>query len=147
MSFGFSPGDIIMFTKFANKVVSALRQEGGSKSQFQLAERQCQSFLAVVNEFKRLDLSRVPEPFRAQMDQYSAAISEDIEDFRKTIARYDKSMGENAQRGWFSSAPRKVQWAFTAAEDLAAFRQTLDVQLDLFKIVIQGSVLYVTSGS
>lgn len=141
MSFGFSPGDIVLFTQFAAKVVSSLAEQGGSKTQFQLAERQCQAFLSVMTEVQSLDLSNVPVSFRNKIDEYSTSVQEFVKEFRDTIAHYEKSMGESSRRGLFRSAPRKVQWAFMAAEDLAMFRQSLAAQLDLVKIVIQSSIL------
>lgn len=50
MSFGFSPRHIVLFTRFVSKVIVSLKEEGGSKSDFQLAERQCQDFLSVMSE-------------------------------------------------------------------------------------------------
>ncbi|KAJ3545950.1 hypothetical protein NM208_g2243 [Fusarium decemcellulare] len=147
MSFGFSPGDIAMFTKFANTVVNALREEGGSKSEYQIAERQCKGFLAVVREVKALDFSGVPESFQAQMIQYSAELMEHVQDFRETVARYEKSMGETTKRGFFSSAPRKIQWAFSAAEDLDTFRKNLSAQIDLIKLVLQFSIFSLVSNN
>jgi len=139
--FGIGPGDIILFTGFAVKVIKALKDEGGAKTEFQVAERQCQGFLDVITELKSLDLSGIPESFRTKLEEYSMQTASDIQIYRKTIERYEKSMGEDSARGWFSSAPRKVQWAFSAAQDLAAFRQSLLAQLDLVKIVIQSSLL------
>ena len=57
MSFGFSPGDIVLFTEFVAKVISSLKEEGGSKSQYQLADQQCLGFLALMNELQSLNLS------------------------------------------------------------------------------------------
>ena len=51
-----------------------------------------------------------------------------IFDFQTSIPQYEKSMGVNAKRGLFGSAPRKVQWAFMAADYLNKFRQSLAVQ-------------------
>ncbi|KAN0093540.1 hypothetical protein V8E51_016724 [Hyaloscypha variabilis] len=141
MSFGFSPGDIVLFTQFAAKAISSLREEGGSKLEFQLAERQCQAFLSTMNEIQSLDLSNVPDSFRDKLTGYSTNVQEFINDFRKTINRYEKSMSENSERGFFRSSPRKIQWAFRAADDLAKFRQSLAAELDLVKIVIQTSIL------
>jgi hypothetical protein len=141
MSFGFSPGDIVLFTRFAAKVISSLREEGGSKLEFQLAERQCQAFLSVMNELQSLDLSNVPDSFRDKLAGYSTNVQEFIKDFRKAIDRYEKSMGESSKRGFFRSAPRKIQWAFMASDDLAKFRQSLAAELDLVKTVIQTSIL------
>lgn len=140
MSFGFSPGDIAFFTQLAVKAISSLR-EGGSKREFQLAERQCQGFLSVMNELQNLDLSKVPDSFRDKLAEYSTNTQEFIKDFRKTVDRYQKSMGESSERGFFRTAPRKVQWAFVAADDLRKFRQNLAAQLELVKIVIQTSIL------
>jgi len=141
MSFGFSPGDIVLFTGFVAKVISSLKEEGGSKSQYQLAEQQCQGFLAVMNELQSLNLSNVPQWFRNKIDEYSTNVKEFVEDFRKTIAQYEKSMGKTSERGFFTSAPRKIQWAFMAADDLGKFRQSLAAQVDLVKIVINMSIL------
>lgn len=141
MSFGFSPGDIVIFTQFAAKAISSLREEGGSKSEFQLAERQCRAFLSVMDELQSLDLSNLPDSFRNKLDEYSTNVHEFINDFRKTIERYERSMGESSEHGSIRSAPRKVQWAFMAADDLGKFRQSLAAQLDLVKITIQTSIL------
>ncbi|KAF5013001.1 hypothetical protein FDECE_948 [Fusarium decemcellulare] len=147
MSFGFSPGDIVMFTKFANTVVNALREEGGAKSEYQLAERQCQGFLAVVRELRALDFSGVPESFQVQIAQHSAELMKHVQDFQETVAHYEKSMGKTAKRGLFSSAPRKIQWAFSAAEDLDTFRKSLSAQIDLIKLVLQFSIFSLVSNS
>lgn len=140
--FGFSPGDIVLFSKFAAKVIQALRDEGGSRSEFQLAARQCEAFLSALNELKSLDLSSLPESFRFKITQSSSSLKGFIDDFRKSIASYEKSLAEGSQRGAMSSAPRKVQWAFVAAEDLGKFRQCLSAELDNLKLMIEISVLY-----
>ena len=130
-----------MMIKFADKVVGALREEGGSMSEYRLAERQCRGFITVANQVLSLDLSRLPDSFQAQIRKYSAELVEHIQDFRETIEHYENAMGEGRKRGWFSSAPRKVQWAFRAARDLESFRQTLKAQFDLLTMVIQTSIL------
>lgn len=112
MSFGFSPGDIVLFTKFASNVIVSLNRDGGSKSDFQFAERQCQNFLSVMsvmNELQSLNLKNVPETFRTKINEYAIILQDFVVDFRKAIARYEKSIGNSSERGFFRSAPRKVQ--------------------------------------
>ncbi|KAI9730882.1 MAG: hypothetical protein M1834_005600 [Cirrosporium novae-zelandiae] len=118
MSFGFGLGDAALFTEFTSKVILSSKDEGGSKSQFQLAEQQYQGFLCVMNELQSLDLSNLPESFRKSISKHSTTVKEFVQNFRKTIAQYEKSMGQGSGRGYFRSAPRKVQWAFMAADDL-----------------------------
>ena len=141
MSFGFSLGDIAAFGKFAITVSKALKEHGGSKSEFQLAERQCQGFFDIIEEVRALDLSSMPEAFRARLEEHSTNVVDLVKDFRITIESYGKSMGKHSKRGQFASAPRKVQWALFAAQDLAIFRQGLAAQLDLVKVMIQISIL------
>lgn len=108
MSFGFSTGDFVLFTQFAAKVIKGLRDEGGSKAGFQLGERQCRGFLSVMDELKSLDLSGVAAPSRDRIAKYSTSVQDLVKQFRQTIARYVKSMGEHSKRGALSSAPRRI---------------------------------------
>lgn len=133
----------MLFTQFVSKVIVSLKEEGGSKSDFQLAERQCQDFLSVMNELQSLNLTNVPESFRNKIDEYATKVQDFVVDFRKAIAQYEKSLGHSSERGFFRSAPRKVQWAFAAANDLEKFRRSLTAQLDLVKIVLQMGILSV----
>jgi hypothetical protein len=141
MSFEFSSGDIVLFGQFVGKVISSLREEGGSKSEYQLAERQCQGFLSAMNELQSLELPDLPDSFRSKINEHSTNLEEFVKQFRKTIAQYENSIGQSSKRGLLRSAPRKVQWALMAAEDLSKFRQSLACQLDLVKITIQMSIL------
>ncbi|EMR66095.1 hypothetical protein UCREL1_6927 [Eutypa lata UCREL1] len=141
MSFGFSVGDFAVFTKFATKVVKALRDEGGSKIEYQIAERQCEEFLSAASELNSLDLSQLPESFRERLIASTANFSSIIKQFRKTIESYERSLGEKSQRGTFFSAPKKVQWALLAAEDLASVRQALTAQVSLIHLAIETNLL------
>jgi hypothetical protein len=106
MSFGFSPSDIVLFIGFATKVVKALKQKGGSKSEYQLAERQCQDFLAVMEDIKHLDLSNIPEPFRSKIEEYATHTREFVTAFKQMINVYNKSMGKTSQ-----SCPSRLTFA------------------------------------
>lgn len=141
MSFGFGVGDFAIFTKFSTKVIKALRDEGGSKIEYQIAERQCQEFLSAASELNSLDLSRVPESFRERLTTSTTNFSSIIEQFRKTIKSYEKSLGEKSRGTRFFSAPKKVQWALLAAEDLLSVRQALTAQMSLIHLSIETSIL------
>lgn len=130
MSFGFSPGDIVMFGQFLLKVCKALKEDGGSRVQYLRAKKQCGDFEGILDSIRRLDLSHAPESFKEQLAQCAFDTKDVIDDFRQTVARYEKSMGEVSSRGKIASAPRKIQWAFDAADDLDDFRRRLQSQLD-----------------
>ncbi|KAJ6050220.1 uncharacterized protein N7446_005540 [Penicillium canescens] len=140
MSFGFSPGDIVLFTKFAWKIVSSLK-ENGSTSDFQQAKEQCEAFLSLIEETQHLDLSIVPESFRQKIFENSTNMQRLVETFKKSIEQYEKSMGKDSSRGSMRSAPRKVKWALLAAEDLKTFRNGLGSYVQLAQLTIQTSML------
>lgn len=140
MSFGFSPGDIALFAKFIHKVVHALDDEGGSQFQYRSAIRQCQDVLDLLNEVAQLDLSGVAPSLKARIHEQLEGAKSTVSDFKILVARYEKSMGESSKRNKATSAPRKVQWALDAAEDLSSFQPRLSAQLHMVHIILQMGV-------
>ena len=76
-----------------------------------------------MEEIKCLNLSTVPESFRQKLSQYSTNVQRLVENFKESILQYEKSMGKDSKRGLIRSAPRKVQWAFLAVEDLKKIQE------------------------
>ncbi|KAK4560405.1 hypothetical protein LTR86_005601 [Recurvomyces mirabilis] len=134
MSFGFSPGDIGFFIGFGNKVVNALQE---SKKDYQMAMRQCQGFLAVMDTLKRLDLSRMPANIKQQIHEQSNGLDGFVAEFKQGIHKYEKGLGEYSERGMVANVPRKLQWAFAAADDLDKFRQSMQAQVDMVMLLLQ----------
>lgn len=140
MSFGFSPGDVVMLGNFLLKVRGALKEDDGSRVQYLRATKKCEDFDAVLASIRRLDLSNATESFKEQLAKCAFDTQGVINDFRKTVTRYEKSMGESSSRGKVASAPRKIQWAFDAADDLDDFGKRLQSQLDRIQITLQGNL-------
>ena len=111
MSFGFSPSDIVLFTDFAWKIISSLK-ESGSRSEYQQAEEQCEAFLSLIEEIRNLDLSIVPESFRQKILDYSTNTQRLVEGFKKGIKQYEKLMGKDFSRGSIRSAPKRSSGHF-----------------------------------
>lgn len=147
MSFGFSPGDIVLFLGFAAKVFKALRDEGGSRSEYHLAEQQCKGFLSVMRDVQQFDLSNVPQLSRSKIEEHLTHSRELVNDFKQTIEKYEKAMGKNSRRGVLTSAPRKIQWAISAADNLDKFRQSLSAQLSIVQLTISKAILSIVAGS
>ncbi|KAH8691163.1 hypothetical protein BGW36DRAFT_438671 [Talaromyces proteolyticus] len=100
-----------------------------------------------MDDVQHLDLSDVSESFRSQIKEYSTHSWEFVNYFKRAIDKYEKSMGKSSQRRFLTSAPRKVQWAFNAADDLEKFRQSLSAQLNLVHITISKSILSIVARS
>ena len=97
--FGFSPSDIIEFGKFAYKVTVALKEDGGSKSEFQEAIGWCENFREVLKVIQNLELSNVSASFADRLKEHSQRSVEYVALFRTNIAKYEKAMGENSAKG------------------------------------------------
>lgn len=95
--FGFSPSDIIEFGKFAYKVAVALKEDSGSKSEFQEAIGWCEDFRKVLMVIQNLELSNVSTSFAYQLKDYSRRSAEFVARFRTQIAKYEK-LWEKIQR-------------------------------------------------
>jgi hypothetical protein len=142
MSFGFGPGDIVALVTFSKKVYDALEKEEGSQIQYRRAVKQCDAFATVINQVKRVDLTHFPTDFRQELEEIYTNAAEHITLFRKnTIDKYEKSLGKGTKRGPFATAPRKVQWAFGAAEDLEELRQSLSSWLSAIQMCITTNML------
>jgi len=98
--FGFSPGDILTFSQFAYKIGVALKEDGGSKSEFQQAIGWCENFRDVLKEIQNLELSNVSISFADQLKEHSKRSAEFVAHFKKKIAKYEKAMGENSRKGY-----------------------------------------------
>lgn len=140
MSFGFSPGDIALVTRFIIKVIDALKDEDGSQFEYQSATRQCQDVLDLMDEVAQLDFSRFPQSLRTKIEARLESTKSIVADFKAIIARYENSMGKSSKRNAAISTLRKVQWAFDAAEDLSKFQPRLSAQLHMVQIVLQMGV-------
>lgn len=139
MSFGFGAGDIVLFINFAVKVASSLGEECGAKAEYQDAELQCRGFMEIMNEIQALDLTSLPKQSRDRIERHSAHTHDFVGAFKERILKYERAMGKSTKRGWAGSVPRKVQWAFDAADDLARFRDSLVPLVQLVHVEISAS--------
>jgi len=139
--FGFSPSDIVEFGKFAYKVADALKEDGGSKSEFQEAIGWCEDFREVLKEIQNLELSNVSTSFADQLKEHSQRSVEFVARFRTKIAKYEKAMGENSAKGAHHGTARKIQWALEAANDLDKFCQSLHMSIKALEMFMASRML------
>ena len=142
MSFGFgwSVSDVAFLTNVTIKVMKALREEGGAKSEYQRAVRSLETLQATLTEVRKI-LQHVEPVFRnaisGQLDDSTSSIDQINS---KLLAKFSRALGENASNAKDISLPRysfrKVHWAFSAANELSQFRSQLAEQLDTVKLLM-----------
>jgi hypothetical protein len=139
--FGFSPSDIVEFGKFALKIKTALKDDGGSASEYQEAISWCKSFQDVLKEIQNLELSNASVAFADKLQEQSKHTKEFVTGFKKKIAKYEKALGENARKGMQTGTVRKVQWALMAAGDLDKFAQSLHLRIKSLEMFMASKTL------
>src|ERR1700761_5282735 len=97
--FGFSPSDIVEFGKFANKVRIAIKEEGGSKSEYFEALGWCDNFQDVLKRIKGLQLSNVTDNFADQFQNQAQQIADFIVLFKTRIKKYEKATEKKSTKG------------------------------------------------
>lgn len=135
-SFGFGPGDIVLFLKFSGKVISALREDG-SKKEYQEAIHWCEGLQSVLRQIQNFERSQVPAEYTENLRRDCVAAESFVRGYVERIKKYDKAMGKQASKRAHLDGPlRKVQWALTEAKDLDNFRKSLDMQLKAVQLRI-----------
>lgn len=135
-SFGFGPGDIVLFLKYSGKVISALREDG-SKKEYQEAIHWCEGLQSVLRQIQNFDRNQVPAEYTENLQRDCMAAESFVRGYVDRIKKYDKTMGKQASKRAHLDGPlRKVQWALTEAKDLDNFRKSLDMQLKAVQLRI-----------
>jgi hypothetical protein len=124
MSFGYSVSDFITVTKLIADLIGALRESGGSKSDYQ----------EIINELEGLD--RAIRPLEESTDDASpeiyglkcaaASCRAILEDFHNKVKKYNSGLGHNASDGMLLKSWKKVRW-LGKKEYIDRLRQYLEV--------------------
>jgi hypothetical protein len=133
---GLSASDVFLITKLTARIISALREERGAKSQYQEAVRSLESLRHTLLEIQELssstERSRLNDLLKTQIGSSIDLIS----GFTEKIAKYEKHLGAKPVGGHLRGSFRKAQWAIRAARDLDDFRKLVTPQLEVIKLIL-----------
>ena len=138
MSAGFcwSLADVLTLARFATKIHQALKEEGGSSSEYQQATSTSLSLPFTLEQIKQGLNSTDPSfrnALRGQLDGPTSSIAE----FNARLQeRYGNTLGTAAISGRHNGTWRKIKWAFSATKDLIEFLIGLSWQLEIVKLLI-----------
>lgn len=133
MSFGWSAGDIATTISTLITVVNALKDSGGSRSEFQASvqflesvERTLSGIQSIVDNNPDLQCE---ENLKRQVDIVKSAIA----NFERKIAKYNASLGVDSTRPKIRTIPREIQLALsTSVKDLQRDISQQQLVLGLF---------------
>ena len=134
--FGWSLSDVRMLVQYASKIHHALKDEGGSASEYRQAIATLLSLQKVLDQIShglQDDDPSFRNALQAQLDGPTSSIAE----FNtKLQEKYGNKLGISATPGRRHGIWRKAKWAFTAAKDLKEFWATLSRQLASIGLLI-----------
>jgi hypothetical protein len=133
MSFGWSVGDIALVTKTVVKVGKALRESGGSASEYQDAVNFLTSIEQMLRGLETLLLEHPNLRWEAELKEQGNNIKAAIKSFTRKIEKYNSSLGEGTNRSKARRMPREVQFALSdQVKELRAHVTQPQVVLDNF---------------
>lgn len=144
MSFGFSVGDFITAANLIAQVVSALREAGGSASQYQHTTNKLGFLDRAICDVNRLEpvegLEATLEAIKTTALNCQLLLLEYLEDIRK----YDKSLGPAQSSGVMKDVFLKTKWKVTKKleavikleAEIVAYLGAINLLLGLYKVYI-----------
>lgn len=112
MSFGFSVGDFVAVAGLITQVASALREAGGSASQYQHITDKLLFVDQVIRDVDRLEPVEGLEVDLEATKKTALRCRIPLEEYLKTIRPYDKSLGPG-QSSSVKDTLRKMKWLVT----------------------------------
>jgi hypothetical protein len=125
VGFGFSAGDFIAALDLVTTIVSALRESGGSSTEYQALVSQLYTLETALLRVKRLELDESQYAEVIALRQAAAQCQTTIDAFWKKIQKYQPSLGEGGSGNRVKDSWRKVKWAVCKKDDLLKFKMDL----------------------
>ena len=127
--FGWSLSDVRMLAQYVSRIHHALKDEGGSASEYQQATTTLLSLRTILEQISCGLQDEDPSFRNAVQAQLDGPIGSIAEFNSKLQEKYGTKLGIDAPAGRRHGTWRKTKWAFTAAKDLKEFWITLSRQL------------------
>ena len=125
VGFGFSVGDFIAALELVNDVIDALREANGAGAQFRELVGELNTLKTALCGVEELELDDAQINGRDALQAAAAQCQTTINDFWKTIQKYQTHLrvqgsGSSVKDGWM-----KIQWAVCKKDDVARFKEKL----------------------
>ena len=142
MSFGFPAGDFIAAIELVAKVIDALRESGGSGSEYREIVRQLYSLETALLQVKRLEVNPAQNAELVSLKQAAAQCRVAIDDFWKNVQKYQPHLRTGGSSSRLKDGWMKIQWADCKKEDLAKFKSSLVGHTESIQLLLMAMQMY-----
>lgn len=122
IGFGFSAGDFIAALMLVKKVINALEDTRGAGPEYQELIRVLYSLEIALLEVKALNLDSSQHHQLVALQHVASQCQRTIDDFYKTIQKYQPHLRVEGSNSKFRDGWRKIQWALCEKGDLLKFK-------------------------
>ncbi|KAH7399797.1 hypothetical protein BKA64DRAFT_707484 [Cadophora sp. MPI-SDFR-AT-0126] len=138
MSFGWSAGDCFAALNLIVKVLSSLKELGGSRSEFQELLRELRGLKVALEHVDNLHARRIaPSSKLIELKSIALACQIPLEQFILKVNKYDKSLGSHpASHGRIiQNTTRKIQW-LGMKDDVNKLQHYLNTHIGTINILL-----------
>ncbi|PVH68040.1 hypothetical protein DL98DRAFT_662356, partial [Cadophora sp. DSE1049] len=144
MSFGFSVGDFIAAADLIARVVSALREAGGSASQHRHITNKLGFLDRAIRDVNRLEPVEGLEPALEAIKTTALSCQSPLLEYLENIRRYDKSLGPGQSCGVMKDVFLKMKWqvskkmeaAMKLEAEIVVYLGAINLLLGLYKLKV-----------
>jgi hypothetical protein len=123
--FEFSAGDFIAALKLVSTITSALRDSGGSSTEYKALICQLSTLKIVLEQVQELELDDTYHAEVVALRQAAAQCRRTIDAFWEKIRKYQPNLGDEGSGSAIKDGWSKVKWAVCKKEDIARFKADL----------------------
>jgi hypothetical protein len=125
MSFGISVGDFFAAATLIRDIAVCVKDSGGSASEYQELIDELHGLLLVLDKIEHLEGSAGQAEAIASIKVAALNCKFVLQDFRRKLEPYDKSLDRGKTRGWAKDSTRKVRWELTMKTEVQNLRAYL----------------------
>ena len=144
MSFGFSAGDFVAALQLVGRAINALRESGGSGSEYRELVNELYSLELALLRVKQLELEEEQRSEYTALRQTAAQCQQTIDAFWTKAQRYQKHMRIDGTDSTLKSGWKKLKWAMCKSEDVVRFKHDIAAHTQSIQILLSSlqMVLY-----
>ncbi|OQV00512.1 Ankyrin repeat-containing protein [Cladophialophora immunda] len=143
--FGFSVGDFVTVIQLTSKIISSLKDVGGSSSEYQHAVIELESLKRLLEKVTQLTITEDNAVQVNALRGLALACEPCLQEFHSKLKSYEASIGPHAPRSSLKGTFHKVKWAFLGSDEFGNFRKFIAMKVLCLTLLLSMHVFESTS--
>ncbi|KAI9702790.1 MAG: hypothetical protein M1836_008004 [Candelina mexicana] len=135
--FGFSAGDIAMAVKVIAKASSALKDAGGSASEYQEVLQYLKGLLLTLQHLQNLNIQPNNPALLNAIRAQCASSAKPVLDFVNSIQEFNDALGVRSSKAAISGSHKKVQWGLFVSKGVEKLRSKIGANLEIIHLLLE----------